>query len=62
LRIDLEDDDVVGVLIRNQQELSRRIDDKVSRPLPLGRDVFDEPGLARSWVESEDDNAVVASV
>src|SRR5262245_8443237 len=62
LRVDLEDDDVVGVLVRDQQKFSGWVDNEVSRPFALGRNVFDERGLAGARVEREDDDAVVTTV
>lgn len=62
LRVDRENDDVVGVLIRYQQEPSTRIDCEVTRPFTFRRNVFDGRRLTCAPVDFKNNDTVVTSV
>src|SRR5215218_3000938 len=61
-RVDGKDYDVVGALIRDQEERTRRIDREIARPLASRRDVLDEGELTRTWIDLKDDDTVVATI
>ena len=60
--VDVEGNNIVATLIRNQQELACRSDREVARPVASGRSMFDQFEISCLRIDFEDDDAVVSTI